>query len=149
MRRLRDRLRKYGEEFEQRQAARASIPAWAATAKLLIVAASILSVCGTLLYAGFALHELLHPGTLGRHMPGPAPALIVIAAIFAGIPLALMLSNVLVWVVPPLRDIENKAFAKVPNATFADGMRQLSYVAALTVPICLIAAAMGIIDPWI
>ncbi len=96
------------------------------------------------------LHGQMHPhtGSSMNDLHGVSAILIAASSFLAAVPLALMLGNLALWIIPPLRRAHNEAFADAPNASFNDGMRQLATFAALVLPLCLVAAAVGIIDPW-
>lgn len=70
-----------------------------------------------------------------------------LSSIFMAIPLALILSNVVLWLVRPLRHAHQTAFDGV--LSFRQGNYQLALTALVFLPFFLIAATVGIWDPWL
>jgi hypothetical protein len=144
-----EKLKQFGEDFAARQAARARLPRLVALATVATSIICLLLTVWLLFSASVLMRGWLHPSNGFGHLPGPGSAFMAFASLFAAIPLSLMLANFVLWVIPPLRNAYETAFANAPRASFRDGMRQLGVVALFILPICAIAAAIGIIDPWL
>jgi hypothetical protein len=76
-----------------------------------------------------------------------AQTLIVIPLLFPSIPVGMMFSNVVVWLIPPLRRIQDREAIGYKGTDFVSSMRGLALMALILTPIgffiSILAAAFG------
>ena len=94
-------------------------------------------------------HVLLYPADMSRMRTltgGPmtlAQALIFLVPLFGSIPLGLMTSNALMWLVPPARRASEKKAQGVKWASFREAQLALFRTALVLVPACLVCGIIG------
>jgi hypothetical protein len=69
--------------------------------------------------------------------------LLLMPLFFAAISLSAIISNYLVWIIPPLRKIFSKEAEGVKGTSFPEAMSGLFEVAKWMVPICLALSLIG------
>jgi hypothetical protein len=95
------------------------------------------------------LHFLLYPSDLSRlkNLLGGsmtvAQALMFLLPIFSSIPLGLMTSNILMWLLPPARRASEKKAEGIKWASFRESQRALFNTALVLVPIGLVGGIIG------
>jgi hypothetical protein len=113
-------------------------------AVLLPLAAMWAGLCG----GANLMHMQLYPGESLRTAKGLWPILATLAPFFAATPLAMLIGNFIVWLVPPARralDIEASAYPGTSfRASQAALIRLTLYLTPLSIAACLVAAAL----PW-
>jgi hypothetical protein len=140
---------KYIRNFAARQTARDALPRWVKIATLLTNIPSFLGTTFVLFAAILSAHAAVHASPTVGSVRGPAMGATLVSAFLLGIPLGLMLANVVTWLIPPLRRAHERGFADAPGASFSDAMRQLRQFALAVAPIALAAATLAIWDPWL
>jgi hypothetical protein len=119
---------------------------------LLLIPAVLLPAAG--LWCGIvealqAFHRVFYPGeTLGTASHSIGPILTAVSPMFAVLPIAMLIGNGLVWLVPPMRRVLDAEAAPHPGTGFWDAQRQLLRGAKYLVPIGLGAGALGAFLTW-
>lgn len=139
------RLRRNTVGKAERDEFRARLPSWVARLESLsfIVIFAALSICGCV--ALFRLHSVLH-GTSSA--TGLAMMMIVLAWEFGILPPAMILANLVSWLIPPVRAANERANAGLPTASIANANKGLLVASAVVTPLCLIQGALGVFEPW-
>ena len=70
------------------------------------------------------------------------------SGLFGTMPLGFLLTNLVLWLVPPLRRANAFAAGDVPGMSFRDATHDLALVAIVLGPICAVASLIGVWDPW-
>ncbi len=136
-----------------RRVAKKQLPGWVSLVELIFFGVSE----GVLIILFFSIeghaHRALHQG---RDLLGSAPPasfvgsifwlIQVLAPVMTALPLGMLLANSMSWLVPPIRDIENKIMAKgVPGYTWHDlnyGLIKFSLIAS---PVCIILTLISLL----
>ena len=134
------------QTYKQRSEFWAKAPPWlrAVEGSVSIIAWVLI---GSLLTVGLLrLHHALHPRA---SEPGEAAvALLVVSAMLAGLPFALLLSNCVSWILPFTRRANETASEGLPRMSFTSANRELLIAAAVMTPIALAQALLGAFEPW-
>ena len=69
--------------------------------------------------------------------------LLLIPLFFAAIPVGLILTNMIAWLIPPARRTFAREAEGVVGASFADATSELAKIALIIVPICLAISSVG------
>jgi hypothetical protein len=99
------------------------------------------------MYALWQLRSFLHPG-VRFDFSGTASGLIFFSVALGAIVPALMLANILLASITPLRRILDAKARGVPEAGYRDGMTALSKAALFISLPALILGLIGAIEPW-
>lgn len=140
-------------EVVARRVAKAQLPGWVSLVEMTFLGVSI----GALIVPFFVIerhaHQALHQG---RNMLSPAPPassigfifwlIQILAPVIMVLPLGMLLANFRSWMIPPIRNIENKIMADgVSGYTWHDlnyGLIKFSLGAS---PVCVILTAISLI----
>ena len=145
MDRVKDSLKKYGQAFLARSAARERLPRWLALLQMLT---GLVFCAGTVilfLLLAYEMHSILHSG---HKASGPALALMFFSSFFAALAPGFMAANAVLWIVPPVRRALNENAIGVEGASFRSSMRDLWKIARIALPIGFALALLGAIEPW-
>ena len=94
------------------------------------------------------LHMHLYPGESLRTAKGVWPILATLAPFFAAVPLAMLLGNVLVWLVPPARRALDLEATPHPGTSFRASQAMLSKLALYMAPLSIAASLVAAAFPW-
>jgi hypothetical protein len=114
-----------------------------------LTAGGIALVCWILLAAILFLISFFEPNhrSLESYADENARSFIVIPLVFAAMPLGMMIANTVIWLISPLRRIEENEARGRSNTNFVNSMRGLRNFAAFSVPfgiaISILVAALG------
>ncbi len=132
---------------EARRRARRRRSPW----NLLLIPAVILPA-GGLWWAAVksleALHGIFYPT---RHLLASNAVGAILAAVspfFAVLPVAMIVGNYLVWLVPPARQVLDREATPYPGTGFRQSQQQLMQFAKYLVPIGLGIGIIGALIPW-
>lgn len=139
---------KYKRDFRARQVARMRLPVWLAALMPVLSMSSIAVVTVASVMALWGLHHALHPDISSEVMPGVAKSLILFPSFFGAIAPGLMLLNVILRHIPPLRRIFDASGEGVRRASYPEAMKDLRKFAKVLVPPALALALLGAVDPW-
>jgi hypothetical protein len=92
------------------------------------------------------LHATFHGSSPAT---GLAIMLIGVACAIGLLPPAMILANLVSWVIPPLRAANELANAGLPTTSFAGANNGLLVASAIVLPLCILQAALGVIEPWV
>jgi hypothetical protein len=139
------RLRRNTVGKQERDRFRARAPSWLTSLEMINVIAILLVLSLGAFSALLRLHATLHG-------PSPATGLVIVlvglACFIGGMPPAMILANLVSWMIPPLRAANEAANAGLPTASFAGANKGLLVASAIVLPLCLLQAALGVIEPW-
>jgi hypothetical protein len=91
-----------------------------------------------------AVAGLFRPGIASfANLSEPAKTLIVIPLLFASIPVGLLLTNLVIWIIPPARRFFNREAAERPGEDFASSNRDLLKIAKYSIPPLLFFVLRG------
>jgi hypothetical protein len=135
-----------------RRAARAQLPGWVSLVELFFFGASEVVLIVLFFLTENYAHRVLHQGRniLGSIQPDSSADLIfwliqVLGPVIMALPLSMLLANLISWLIPPIRNIENNLIAEgAPGYTWHDlnfGLIKFSLVSS---PICVILAAVSL-----
>lgn len=124
------------------------LPVWVRLLMPLIAMSSILALTAGSVVLLWSLHRTLHPEISFQAMSDSAGVLIFIPSFFGAVAPALMLLNLLLHRIPPLRNIFGKNSENASGASYQAAMRQLRKAAIVLVPPALILALIGATEPW-
>jgi hypothetical protein len=96
----------------------------------------------------WSLHRTVHPGISFGTISGRALALMFFPSFFGVLAPALMLLNLCLRGIPPLRRIFEENSKGVPGASYEESMSSLRKLAVVLVPPALLLALIGAIEPW-
>ena len=118
----------------------------------LLLIPTFATACGFLWWS-FArlverLHQSIYPSESITHATGAGAIVASVAPFFAAIPLAFIVANAMIWLVPPARRALNHEAQGHPGTTFRQSQQQLLAISKLLVPIALTIAAVGVVFSW-
>jgi len=135
-----------------RRVAKAQLPGWVSLVEMIFLGAfeGVLIILFFLIEAH--VHQALHQG---KNLFGSAPQASSFSFVFwliqicvplmMALPLGMLMANLMSWLIPPIRNIENEIMAKgVPGYTWHDANYGLIKFSLVTCPICLILAAISL-----
>jgi len=135
-----------------RRVAKAQLPGWVSLAEMIFfgVSESVL-IYPLFLIEGHA-HQALHQG---RNLASSAPPassvafvfwlIEVLAPVVVALPLGMLLANFMSWLIPPIRNRENKVMAEgVSGYTWHDLNYGLIKVALVATPVCVILTVISL-----
>jgi hypothetical protein len=140
--------RSYSEDFRARQAARMRLPVWLRISMPLMAISSIVAVTAASVGLFWALHRMLHPGISFSAIPDAVFILIFFPSFFGAMAPALMLLNLALIRIPPLKQLFDKNSEGVPGASYKSSMSGLRKVAIIMLPPALALSLLGAIEPW-
>jgi hypothetical protein len=95
------------------------------------------------------LHATIHPGqnfqTTGQ---GIGAILAAVAPFFGALPLAMIIGNFVVWLIPPARRMLDEEAKPIPSTSFINSQKQLLKLAYIIVPVSLVLSIIGAVMPW-
>jgi hypothetical protein len=95
------------------------------------------------------LHLWLHPGAQFNRINSTADGLIIVPGLLAAIPVSFIWTNIVCWLVPPVRRANDKAFHRVPGGSFRETTGGLAKSVAVLLPICATLTLIGVFAPWL
>jgi hypothetical protein len=114
----------------------------------LMVMSTVLALTAGSIALLWSLHQALHPGISFRTISGGAFALMFFPPFFGVVAPALMLLNLCLHAIPPLRRIFEENSKGVPGAYYDKAMSGLRKAAAILVSPSFLLALIGAIEPW-
>jgi hypothetical protein len=124
------------------------LPVWLGLLMPLMVMSTVLALTAGSIALLWSLHQALHPGISFRTLSGGAFALMFFPPFFGVLAPALMLLNLCLHGIPPLRRIFEENSKGVPGASYDKAMSGLRKAAAVLVPPSFLLALIGAIEPW-
>jgi hypothetical protein len=114
----------------------------------LMVLSSVFAFTAASIALLWSLHRALHPGMPFAAISVGAFSLMFFSSFFGVLSPALMLLNLCLRVIPPLRRIFEENSRGVPGASYQESMSGLRKLAMVLVPPALVLALIGAIEPW-
>ena len=138
----------YKDGFRERQAARMRLPVWVRYLMPIMIMSSILALTAGSIMLLWSLHRALHTEISLRTLSDIAGILIFLPSFIGAMAPGMMLLNLLLHHIPPMRRIFENNSRKAPGVAYREAMAQLRKVAIFLVPPSLILALIGAIEPW-
>lgn len=119
---------------------------------LLLLPAIIIPLCA--IWVGSykilnTLHSTVHPGQnfqiTGK---GIGAVLAAVTPFFGALPVAMIIGNFLVWLIPPVRKVLDEEAKPFPSTSFINSQKQLLKLAYVLVPVSIALAIVGALMPW-
>jgi hypothetical protein len=129
--------------FQARQAVRMRLPLWLRLLMPLMVMYTVLALTAGSIALLWSLHQAVHPGISFRTISGGAFALIFFLSFLGIVAPALMLLNLCLRGIPPLRRIFEENTKGVPRASYDESMSGLRKAATVLVPPSFLLALIG------
>jgi hypothetical protein len=139
---LSERVRNFPRGFQERQAARDRLPVWAKLAQFLIWLPTWLSLAFIWFVLFVSIQHLVNPQASEKELSFGI-AIIAFSALFGTMPIGLMLTNLVLWSVPPLRRVNELSGKGVPGVSFKDATEDLISIAQILMPISAVAGFVG------
>lgn len=126
------------------QSFKAQMPAWLGATERVIQLVFFLAIFAGWSVLFLRLHMLLHHA----RESGPAFGMIFFPGLFGAIAPAMLLGNVVSWLVPPMRRANLAAMEGLGTASFGAAQGGLLKMAAFIEPVCLAVTLLGVWEPW-
>ena len=118
---------------------------------LLLIPAVVIPF-GGLWWSGVMAAELLHlrlyPGQHLLKSQGLGPVLAAISPFFGALPLAMIIGNLLVRLIPPVRRVLDEETRLFPFTKYRNGQKQLFKIALVLVPLSFLFLVIGALLEW-
>ena len=135
-----------------RRAAKAQLPGWVSLTEFIFVVVAQGVLISLFFIIEIHAHRAFHKGSNILHF---APSVTsvdfifwmiqLLAPVIMALPLGMLLANLASWLIPPIRNIENRIMAQgVPGYTWRDANYGLIKVSLMALPVCLILAAISL-----
>jgi hypothetical protein len=96
-----------------------------------------------------AIHGVLYPGETLKTAPNAVGAIFTaVSPFFAALPIAMLVGNVLVQLIPPARRVLDREAAPYPGTGFHKAQKQLLQFSKYLVPIGVAVGLLGALIPW-
>jgi heme/copper-type cytochrome/quinol oxidase subunit 2 len=128
------------QEFKSR------LPTWVKQVELVFQIVFLLTIFFGLVFGVSALHVALHRNS--AKPAGISEGLIVLSSLFGALVPAMLLANLLSWSIPAMRNANLVALEGLQNTSFSSANIGLMKLGAVLIPVCTIAAAIAVYDPW-
>jgi hypothetical protein len=138
------RKRRATVDYAESKAVKERLPAWVKTVELLMLAVFL----ALLLIIAFALLDRLEAifhASIG--LAGASAIYTIFGLAFIVLPLGLLCTNALSWLVPFLRDANQRAFQGT-HVSFATANRGLLKLACVSTPLGILVIAIAAFAPW-
>jgi hypothetical protein len=145
---FRDWLRHRSPAAGERALFKKRLPNWVNTIEGLILLVLLILISVGLFFGSFTLHHIMHSNTEWGHASDIASGLLVVPSLFISFPIAMLIANVISWLIPPVKKANELAMTGLPAASYAQLNRGLLLLLAWFAPLCLAATLLGVIDPW-
>jgi hypothetical protein len=113
-----------------------------------VVLGSFSAVGSALIASGVALHELMHSGVGLAGLPPLIAVMIFFGGIAASIPLSLIVANLILVAIPPVRHELDRNARGVSGGSFNKSMRDLTKAATFISVPAVIVLLLGAVEPW-
>jgi hypothetical protein len=125
---------------------RKRLPQWVTSVEQLFWVGLWLGITFALVVSFEAVHAVLRSHL--KQLSESAFGVVLFASLFMAITPAALLSNYLSSVIGPLRRANLAAFSGFQATSFRSANAGLLKAAAVITPVCLIAVAIAVYDPW-
>ncbi len=139
-------MKRWSQEFAGRQTARLGLPLWLRVLVPLLGIGCVFGLTAAIFGSATLLHRALH--TPGAKIVGSTYALMFFPSFLAALAPGFLVANFLLRLIPPARRALEKAAADVPRASYRDATRDLVRLATVLVPLGLLLALLGVVEPW-
>jgi hypothetical protein len=145
---MRERTRTVIAGLARRQTGRNRLPHWAVLVHLAVFIPSLTGIFLCWEFGFELLYGRLHPSVPFFHPRFPSGGIMAIPGLPVSILAGLIASNVVGWLIRPVRRAQESAFRGVKGSSFRETTGGLVKVAAVVVPICVAIALAGAWEPW-
>ena len=141
-------MSKWADEFAQRQAARRRLPRWVLWLQMVMSIVSFVAALFVGLQIFLALHRLAH-GDFDLSAPINAAGFCMLFGAALALPApALMLVNLILVQIGPLRRIFDQNAKGVPGASYSEAMKGLWKFTKIVTPSGFALGLLGALEPW-
>jgi hypothetical protein len=140
------RLRLKTKGFAERGVLRKRLPRWVTQVEMYVW----IVLWVPMLLGWILAFEALHGSLLAQpREPGElATVLICLAAAIGTLPPAMLLANLISWIIPPLRRANLVAMEGLPTTSFHRATRGLAVFWVVVLPLSLAQSFLGAFEPW-
>ncbi len=139
------RYRRSTQGFAERAVFRSRLPASAQGVEYYVFMALFVALFLGLFKGAFALHQAIRHGL----RPGDlAMVLIILSSCIGALVPAMLVANMVSWLVPSLRRANQAASAGLPTTTFRRANLGLAAIGAVILPLCAAQALLAAFEPW-
>lgn len=124
------------------------LPVWVRYLMPVMMMSSVLALTAVSMMLLWSLHRALHPEISLRTLSDSAGILMFLPSFLGAMAPGMMLLNLLLHHIPPMRRIFENNSQNAPGAAYRAAMGQLRKMAIILVPPSLILALIGAIEPW-
>ena len=107
----------------------------------------VLILVGTMFLVA-ALHSTIYPGQNLNNARGIASILATVPLLFGGLPLSMLIGNMIVSAVTPARRALDEEAALVPGTSFEAAQSRVRALALYLIPASAVMCAVGSLLPW-
>lgn len=139
--------------FLERQSARHRLPNWLSLLLPVVFLCIAFSIAAALVvYASKAYHHF-HP-KLPELLASSGPVtlaqgLVLFSSLLIGVSLSVPVSNIVLWLIPPVRRILDENAKGLPGASFKEGMKAGMKALIFVALPCVAVLLLGIWSPWL
>jgi hypothetical protein len=137
------RLRRRTSDFHQSAKFKEQLPGWVRQFEFLTMSASL---CASLLAVSWLFIHFVEPSH-GRSPTGAAAVFLALGIGLISMPSALLSSNLVSWLIPPVRAANERAMEGL-QVSFWSMNRGLLQFAAVSVPLGIGLLALEVVAPW-
>jgi hypothetical protein len=140
------------EDFRKRQGARLRLPVWLRFAMPIVLMSFMLATTALIVIVANKMFITLHPEAMppfGHRTLTLTQVFLLFPPFMIGLPSSIILGNLFLWLIPPVRRILDQNARGVPGASFSQGMaagRKMMIFAAVP---GLILTFVGVWSPWL
>ncbi len=98
--------------------------------------------------AAEALHAALYPGQYLRLCQGLGTILVVMSPFFGALPVAMLVGNFLVRLIPPARRVLDEEAKPLSSTSYWSAQKQMLKIALVLVPVSLLFSIIGALLQW-
>jgi len=140
-------IRKRSSAARERATYKQRLPNWIKLWDFITFVILLALLIFALISLSFAAHRLIHPSA--QYPTNDADFFLTMPPLILAGVLAMVIANILSWLIPPVRKANEIAMGGLPAASFEQLTNGLLLVLAWLAPICLILISFGVIDPWL
>jgi len=133
-----------GQEWQQYKA---KLPAWVKLTEMVFWVTLWLPLMLASIVLMDAAYVLVHPKQ--TQPEGIASGLIIVSSMFTTLVPALMLGNIVSWLLPPIRKANLAAMREFVTVSYRSATIGLAKFGSVVIPVSLAVAVVAVLAPWI
>ncbi len=138
------RMRRKTSDFAESQTFTGRLPAWVATTESIVWLSLTFLIGGAISWLFAVAHTHLKPNHV---VAGTAAIFVVLGTAMIALPIAMLGSNWISWIIPPLKAANLQAMSGL-QVSFSTANKGLFKFGIVSVPLGLIALAISVTEPW-